>query len=122
MQNLTIAFIGGGNMAEALIAGLRKSGHASERIIVADPQQERRDFLASRYQLVTVEDNRQAAKQADLLVLAMKPQQMKAALTGLQAHLKQDEIGRASCRARAENIAVGETVEKEKRGESGGGG
>jgi len=90
MQDLTIAFIGGGNMAEALIAGLRRSGHAGEQIIVSDPQQARRAFLSENYQVRTVEDNSVAAASADLLVLAMKPQQMKDALTGLDAHLKAD--------------------------------
>lgn len=90
MQDLTIAFIGGGNMAEALIAGLRRSGHAGEQIIVSDPQQARRAFLNANYQVTAVEENSVAAAAADLLVLAMKPQQMKDALTGLSDHLKAD--------------------------------
>ncbi|ATX80118.1 pyrroline-5-carboxylate reductase [Mariprofundus aestuarium] len=90
MQNLTIGFIGGGNMAEALIAGLRRAGHAGEHIIVADPQPARREFLTTSYQVISVEDNVVATKRADLLVLAMKPQQMKAAVAGLNVHLKTD--------------------------------
>jgi len=90
MQELTIGFIGGGNMAEALIAGLRRAGHAGKHIIVAEPQQARREFLTTHYQVIAVEDNAAATKRADLLVLAMKPQQMKVALAGLDVHLKVD--------------------------------
>lgn len=90
MQDLTVAFIGGGNMAEALIAGLRRAGHAGEKIIVSDPQQQRRQFLAEQYLVRTVGDNSVAAAAADILVLAMKPQQMKDALAGLSEHLKVD--------------------------------
>jgi len=90
MQQLTISFIGGGNMAEALIAGLRRAGHDGANIRVSDLQQQRRDFLSATYAVETTADNSEVAKHADVLVLAVKPQQMKPALDGLSAQLKSD--------------------------------
>jgi len=90
MQGLRIGFIGGGNMAEALIAGLIRSGHAGDHICVAEPQLERRDFLAQQYGVQSVMKNADAAVNTDVLVLAVKPQQMQAALKGLSGHLKAD--------------------------------
>ncbi len=90
MQQLTIAFIGGGNMAEALIAGLHRAGHAGGNIIVAEPLQPRRKELAEKYGIHAVADNREAASLADILVLAVKPQQMQAVLEGLAGHDKPD--------------------------------
>ncbi|MFQ5518462.1 MAG: pyrroline-5-carboxylate reductase [Mariprofundus sp.] len=90
MQDLNIAFIGGGNMAEALIAGLRGAGHEGSSIVVSDPQQDRRDFLTRQYAVSCVKDNNSAVADADVLVVAVKPQMMQAALKGLSEHLKPD--------------------------------
>ncbi|EAU54083.1 pyrroline-5-carboxylate reductase [Mariprofundus ferrooxydans] len=90
MQQLTISFIGGGNMAEALIAGLRRAGHAAELICVAEPTEARRQQLSSIYGVRTTADNVEAVSCADMLVLAVKPQQMKNALSGMGEHLKTD--------------------------------
>jgi len=89
MQALKIAFIGGGNMAEALIAGLTRGGHAG-RIRVSEPRQQRRDFLVQSYGVECVEQNMDAVAGADVWVLAVKPQQMKRAVNGLSEHLTAD--------------------------------
>jgi len=89
MQALNIAFIGGGNMAEALIAGLKRGDHTG-RICVSEPQQQRRDFLVQTYGIDCVEENIDAAAGAAVLVLAVKPQQMKQALKGLSQYLTAD--------------------------------
>jgi len=90
MQELNIAFIGGGNMAEALIAGLIQGGHASGNICVSEPKLDRRDFLVGQYGVRCVEQNTDAVAHADVVVLAVKPQQMQAALHGLSVLLKAD--------------------------------
>jgi len=90
MQQLNIAFIGGGNMAEALIAGLRGAGHAGDQIGVSDPQQARRDYLTEKYAVSCVQQNINVVVNADVLILAVKPQQMQAALKGLSEHLSPD--------------------------------
>lgn len=76
-DNLKLSFIGGGNMASALIGGLINQGFASENICVADPIAESRQKLETDYKITTTDDNNQAASQADILVLAVKPQILK---------------------------------------------
>lgn len=88
MQQLSIAFIGGGNMAEALISGLRRAGHAGGNIIVAEPLQPRRADLADKYGIRAIADNQEAASEADILVLAVKPQHMQSVLEALAGHEK----------------------------------
>jgi pyrroline-5-carboxylate reductase len=74
-SNLTIAFIGSGNMGEAMIHGLlKKDMIESDQIIAADPRMERLEELRARYQIRYTTDNLDAATQADILVLSVKPQ------------------------------------------------
>jgi len=88
MQQLNIGFIGGGNMAEALIAGLRSAGHAGAQLGVSDPQVARREYLSDHYAVRCVQQNIHVVNHADVLILAVKPQQMQAALEGISEHLK----------------------------------
>jgi pyrroline-5-carboxylate reductase len=83
-----IAFIGGGNMAAALIGGLIKGGMAGTRIAAADPSDATRESLASRYGIVTVADNAEAVRGAEAVVLAVKPQQMRVVALGLAPALE----------------------------------
>jgi len=69
-----IAFIGGGNMAASLIAGLLANGYDSRRLIVGDPDASMRDALAARFGIRTTGDNAEAVDGADLVVLSVKPQ------------------------------------------------
>ena len=88
MQELNIAFIGGGNMAEAIIAGLRGADHEGARIAVSDPQKARCDYLAGQYGVSCMQQNSLAASAADVLVMAVKPHQMQDALKEISEHLK----------------------------------
>ncbi len=84
MQQLKISFIGGGNMAEALIAGLVRARHPGAGIRVAEPNAQRRQQLSDAYAIHTTADNNEVVQSADVLVLAVKPQQMRNALQGLE--------------------------------------
>ncbi|PWG61977.1 pyrroline-5-carboxylate reductase [Spiribacter halobius] len=77
MSEKIIAFIGGGNMARSLIGGLVADGYPADRIRVADPHAERRGQLADRFGITALEDNAEAARGADAVVLAVKPQVVK---------------------------------------------
>ena len=90
MKNLQIVFIGGGNMAEALIAGLIRSGHPQDRLTVTDIRQDRLDSLQQEYGVQVSSNNAVAVSQADVVVLAVKPQMMQKAVSSLSGSLKQD--------------------------------
>jgi pyrroline-5-carboxylate reductase len=82
-----LAFIGGGNMAAALIGGLIKRGLACERIIVADPSSDQLQRLVRSYGVRGAADNAGAVSGAEVVVLAVKPQQMRSVALGLSPHL-----------------------------------
>jgi pyrroline-5-carboxylate reductase len=74
LKDKTIGFIGGGNMAEALIRGLLAGGVPAADLLVAEPFAERRAFLADRYGIGVSTENGAAAAKSDIIVLAVKPQ------------------------------------------------
>ncbi|WP_419582834.1 pyrroline-5-carboxylate reductase [Thiolapillus sp.] len=88
MKAKTLAFIGGGNMASALIKGLIEDGIPPQNILVAEPDDQRREQLAASFGVRTVDDNSLAANEADILILAIKPQVLKAVATALAPALK----------------------------------
>lgn len=77
MKELTLAFLGTGNMAEALIKGLLRSGTATrEQIIATARRANRLEQLKATYGVRVLGDNLEAAREADVIVLAVKPQVM----------------------------------------------
>ena len=78
MDEQTIAFIGGGNMAGSLVAGLVASGYPPDRLVVADPSPDQRHTIADRSGVATVADNLEAIAGASVVVLAVKPQILRA--------------------------------------------
>lgn len=79
---MKVGFIGGGNMAEAMIGGMLKQGFTADAIRVAEPSAERRAHLAQRFGIDT-EASAAAALAVDVLVLAVKPQVLREVLGGL---------------------------------------
>ena len=83
LDNKKISFIGGGNMAQALISGLVSCGIKPSLITVAEPNSDAREQLAAKG-LNTVDpttDAKAAVIDADIVVLAVKPQVMKAVVS-----------------------------------------
>ncbi|MCI4188100.1 pyrroline-5-carboxylate reductase [Dickeya dianthicola] len=76
MEHRKIAFIGAGNMAQAIIAGLMAGGYPASRVGVSAPSATHRDALAARYGIASLSDNAACARDADVIVLAVKPQLM----------------------------------------------
>lgn len=92
-ENKTLAFIGSGQMAEAMIAGLvgNQSLHP-EQIIAVGPRKERGQELAARYAVRFTTDNIAAAREADLVVLGVKPQVIEDVLPAGQRSLEHCEL------------------------------
>ncbi len=74
MTQSTIVFIGGGNMARSLLGGLLADGLDKTRLWVADPGEDQRQAVQARFGVRATSSNTEAARLADILVLAVKPQ------------------------------------------------
>lgn len=84
MQHKLISFIGGGNMAQAIVLGLLKQGYPAHYIRVCDPNQSRRDlFIVQGTQVSS--NNVEAIQDADVVLLAVKPQIMAEVCVPLSA-------------------------------------
>ncbi len=89
----TIGFVGGGNMAEALIKGIIAARiYAPENVVVSDIRTERLEYLANKYGSVAVAANGELAAKADIVVLSVKPQNMKGALESIKETLNNDAL------------------------------
>ena len=89
---MNISFVGGGNMAAALIGGLLGKGHSAAGIGVIEPQAEARARLAAQFGVACVDSVAAAAKLGEVVVLAVKPQQMRAAAQALQPRLARELV------------------------------
>ena len=89
----TIAFVGAGNMAGALIRGLIGTATVpAGRIIAADPDQERLSSLEEELDIRVTSNNAEAVKEATVVVLATKPQVFAQLLPGLAEALDPDAL------------------------------
>lgn len=92
MSKTRIAFIGAGNMAASLIGGLRAKGLEAAQIRASDPGEETRARVSAAHGIETFSDNAQAIDSADVVVLAVKPQAMKAVCEALRPSLKPNQL------------------------------
>ncbi len=80
-----IAFIGSGIMAEAMITGLlRQEVTSADCIVASGPRVERGDYLSEKYGVGVTTDNREALKEAGIVVLSVKPQMLAAVISDLR--------------------------------------
>lgn len=92
MSDTRITFIGAGNMAASLIGGLRAQGLAAANLRASDPGAEQRAKVASEFGIEVLADNAEAIQGADLVVLAIKPQAMKAVCLALAPSLRPEQL------------------------------
>jgi len=83
MKDCKITFIGGGNMARSLIGGLIENGFNPQHIHVSDPEPLCLQALSDKYPIQTHSNNLTAAQDCDVLILAVKPQQLQAVVKQL---------------------------------------
>lgn len=87
-NNLKITFVGGGNMAAALIGGLAGNLTAANNIHVIDINTDTLEKLQQQFGVTTSEKIDATVATSDVIVLAVKPQQMKAVVAQLLPHVK----------------------------------
>src|SRR5687768_5460264 len=89
LANATIATVGSGVMAEAMIAGLLRGALVdADRVIASHPRAERREALEREYGIRTAADNVAAVKDADVILLGIKPQMLNKVGREIGPHLR----------------------------------
>jgi pyrroline-5-carboxylate reductase len=88
-MNATICFIGAGNMSRSLIGGLIASGYPAEKLCAADPNPTSCQQFSEHLGVRCFADNQQALAQADILLLAVKPQQLQSVCESLAQTVQQ---------------------------------
>ena len=89
---MKIGFIGGGTMAEAIIGAVLSGKLAApEDIVVGEPLPQRREALAERYKINVTADNAKAVRGAEIVVLAVKPNQFPTVAAGLKERLRANQ-------------------------------
>lgn len=89
---MLITFIGGGNMASALISGLANPPRSDLRIRVVEPSEPARRRLEETFSLATYTDAAAAIEAADVVLLAIKPQIMSMVLDELAGHVQPGQL------------------------------
>ncbi len=79
----TVGTIGAGNMAEAILQGLRRAGLANEQLMASDPDPVRREYIERQLGVRTSESNAEVAAASELAVLAVKPAHLERAARDL---------------------------------------
>ncbi len=90
---MKIAFIGGGNMGEAILSAILDKGLATKQdVSVSDINETRRQELEQKYGVTVTSDNRLAAGRGEVVVLAIKPQHLARVITELRGQLKPTQL------------------------------
>ncbi|HEX8949395.1 MAG TPA: pyrroline-5-carboxylate reductase [Dissulfurispiraceae bacterium] len=86
---MMIGFIGGGNMAAALIKGM--TGQGMRDILVSEPREDRRAYLERTYGVKTTQSNKEAVSSGSIVILAVKPQIMDAVLNEIASSVSAEK-------------------------------
>ena len=93
LKGRKIGFLGGGAMGEALVAGLLRAGLAApSQIYISDVSEQRLEQLRQKLGVNTTADNRAVAREADIVVIAVKPYVAAAVLKEIAAEAKPDQV------------------------------
>ena len=93
LAKATIATVGSGVMAEAMIAGLLRGALVEPgRVIASHPRPERREALEREYGIRTVADNLEAVRDADVILLGIKPQMLNKVGREIGPHLRRGQL------------------------------
>jgi pyrroline-5-carboxylate reductase len=93
LKDLTLAIIGPGVMAEAMMSGLlKKDLIPATSIFASGPELDRNEQLAEKYGIHTFWDNNKAVEKADVVILSVKPQRLVKVLEGMRGSLKKDAL------------------------------
>jgi pyrroline-5-carboxylate reductase len=93
LSSKTVATIGSGVMAEAIIAGLLRGKLVpADRIVGSEPRQDRRDELTGQYGVRMVASNLEAVERADVILLSVKPQTLTKVGHELGGHLRPNQL------------------------------
>ncbi|MCF8720034.1 pyrroline-5-carboxylate reductase [Nitrospina gracilis] len=93
LTNKRIGFIGGGNMAEAMIKGLLSASFIeAKNLMASDMVVERLEFLKREFKIKTTTDNHELVQKNDIIILAVKPQAVKAVCTGIHEQIDEKKL------------------------------
>ena len=96
LAKVTIATVGSGVMAEAMIAGLLRGQRGQlvrpDQVVASHPRAERREALEREYGIRTVADNVQAVQGADVILLGIKPQMLEKVGREIGPHLRRGQL------------------------------
>jgi pyrroline-5-carboxylate reductase len=92
-RSMRVGIVGAGVMAEAIIAGLLANRAVSPELLAAShPRRERREVLTERHRIRLVSSNRDALPEAEVVVLAVKPQMLGRVMRELRGRLAADQV------------------------------
>jgi pyrroline-5-carboxylate reductase len=105
---MNISFIGGGNMARAIIGGLKKNGFDMHAITVIEPDAQKRTQLTAEFNVQVSDsyvENRDTNATSNVIVLAVKPQQLQEVCNQLSAKLNSQLIISIAAGIRSKDIS-----------------
>jgi pyrroline-5-carboxylate reductase len=90
---MKIAFIGGGNMGEAMVSAILKNNlAAADDIAVSDIAESRRSYLENKYKITVMNDNNEVVQNKEIIIFAVKPQMLADAAARLKGQFKPNQL------------------------------